>query len=72
MMIIRIAFFRICTNKYDDISVGLILSCHLLSLQEVATVLTINLIKSEDFQPLANNILQAFLLCTVCSIPGQT
>lgn len=71
MLTTRADFSKICINKYNDIFVDLILRCYLLSLQLLASVLDIKLFKSENFQPLVKNILQAFVLCTLCNAPGQ-
>lgn len=61
MLTTKAYFFKICNNKYDDVSVDLILRCHLLSLKQLVSVLNVNVIKSEDFQPPVKNILQTFL-----------
>lgn len=57
MLTTNAGLFKICINKPDVVSVDFTLGCHLLSLQQLSSVLNINLIKSEDFQPLVKNIL---------------
>lgn len=49
MLTIKAYFFKICNNKYDNVSVDLILRCHLLSLKQLVSVLNVNIINLKTF-----------------------